>query len=433
MRSATIQLFENIAAMERLEKFLHDEFGLSLESIGRERTLLKVSRLMAGLGFGDSAEYIKSLQRSDEQRQRLLDSVTVSESWFFRDEAPFAHLAQWSVERRQTTPVEPLHLLSIPCAGGEEAYSMAITLLRSGIGDNSFSIDAVDLNGRLVESAKEGLYGSHSFRGVKMETYSEFLIPSQIEGRHEVTARVKDRIRFVEGNLFMLDPVLGGQRYDAIFCRNLLIYFSAEAQLRALEILRSRLKPGGILFLGHAEAGKNVLELFESCGAAGSFSFRPRRTSSAPTSVHNGGGDQKARRTNKTAPKAPSKRSARSASRARKTTPSTEDKAFAELQSLADAGELIKAAQQCEMLVEHAWGDARVLYLCGVVNEACGQHEKACQLYRRALEVDPRHREVMFHLAATLEARGDTAEALELKKLAGDMDDISQREDSSGN
>lgn len=421
--------------MDRLEKYLHDEFGLSLDSIGRERAVHKVRSLMHAAGFFDSGAYIDALSRSEELRQRLFDAVTVAESWFFRDEAPFSFLERWATERHQRRPQDHLNLLSIPCAGGEEAYSIAITLLKAGIADSAFDVDAIDINGRLVERAREGVFGSHSFRGVKRDDYADFFLPAPSSDALEVRARVKERIRFAEGNLFALANVLDGRRFDTIFCRNLLIYFSPQSQVRALNILRDRLNPDGVLFLGHAEAGADVLDLFEPCGVAGAFAFNSRTASVSPA---RGGGPL--RETGiKGVVKGAKKRGAvgKSARPHPRVTAmdgvlSTQQKVFLDLKSLADSGNLSKAVEQCDILLDHASDDARVLYLCGVVNEASGRHEKACLLYRRALEVDPHQSDVMFHLAATLEALGETAEARQLKATAGNLKGRQDQQEAGG-
>lgn len=423
--------------MDPIEKFLHDEWGLSLDSIGRERTLQKVAELMAAEALADEAEYVEALGKSESHRRKLLDVITVPESWFFRDGAPYEFLARWASGWQRGEDNLPLSVLSLPCATGEEPYSIAITLLQAGLKPGDFRVQAVDINPRLLERARAGLFGLHSFRGVKVEDFAAYFHPLPGGEMREVTPRVKDQVEFREGNLFRLDAVFGSMKFDAIFCRNLLIYFSAESQARALLQLQERLKPHGVVFLGHSEAGKAALDLFQPCGSTAAFAFTKRAEGAGPSELAfealSKGARSSARGAGaRTGVPASKRKAKKSSAMAPANLSRAQEKVFTELQSLADSGNLAKAVQQCEYILDYAEDDARLLYLCGVVNEACGRHEKACLLYRRALEVDPKQRDVMVHLAVTLETHGEVAEAQRLKKAADQLEFEADEENDGG-
>ena len=106
----------------------------------------------------------------------MIEEVVVPESWFFRDERPFRWLADHVRARWITSPGRPpLHALSLPCAGGQEPYSIAITLRDAGLPAARFRIDAVDVSARLLEVVRRGVYSANSFRSPRFAARGEGL------------------------------------------------------------------------------------------------------------------------------------------------------------------------------------------------------------------------------------------------------------------
>ena len=110
-----------------------------------------------GLGETDHGEYLAVLNRSEPEFQALVDEVVIPESWFFRDDRPFAYLADRAAAGWLLDPARPpLRALSLPCAGGEEPYSIAMALLDRGLPAVRFEIVAVDVSAPLLVSARPG-------------------------------------------------------------------------------------------------------------------------------------------------------------------------------------------------------------------------------------------------------------------------------------
>ena len=155
-----------------------------------------------------------------------------------------------------------LRILSVGCSTGEEALTLAMMLFDSGqfFWGWDVRVTGLDIDGAALEKAARGIYHRNSLRAVT---------PAQLD-RHfspqEPGVRVKDSIRklvtFRSGNL--LDPASyeGLTPLDALFCRNVLIYFSDEALQRAVRLFHQSLGPGGYLFLGHAESLARVTSAF---------------------------------------------------------------------------------------------------------------------------------------------------------------------------
>ena len=120
---------------------------------------------MAELDISDLNEYAGRLADSEAEQQAMIEEVVVPESWFFRDERLFRWLADHVRAHWIASPGRPpLHALSLPCAGGQEPYSIAIALRDAGLPVNRFRIDAVDVSARLIEVVRRGVYSANSFR-----------------------------------------------------------------------------------------------------------------------------------------------------------------------------------------------------------------------------------------------------------------------------
>ncbi len=142
-----------------------------------------------------------------------------------------AVLALARVVKNEWMPAHPnstLRILSVPCATGEEPYSIAMALMDSGLPATRFRIDAVDVSLRVLDHARRGIYGRNSFRGADLPFRDRYF--RQVENGHLLSEIVRERVDFRQGNLLAHDFASHEGLYDYIFCRNVLIYFDGEAQ-----------------------------------------------------------------------------------------------------------------------------------------------------------------------------------------------------------
>jgi chemotaxis protein methyltransferase CheR len=196
----------------------------------------------------------------------MVSHLTNNETYFFREVAQLEvfsnHVLASLKERRAKTGASVLRLLSVGCSTGEEALTLGMILFDSGqfFWGWDVGVTGMDVDEAALEKASRGVYHQNSLRAVT---------PALL-GRHFVAGekgvRVKDSIRklvsFRPGNL--LDPASyeGLVPLDALFCRNVLIYFSDEAIQKAVRLFHEVLAPGGYLFLGHAESLARVTSAF---------------------------------------------------------------------------------------------------------------------------------------------------------------------------
>jgi len=192
--------------------------------------------------------------RPDEALERaIVEALTTHESSFFRDGKPFEHLAKILPRRLASArPGAPLRIWSAACSTGQEPYSIAM-LVGDAIGgkvDSRVEILATDISGDVLQRAREGVFSQFEVqRGLPIRALLKHF--KQEGTRWRVSPDLAAMVRFEERNL--LSDLGGLGRFDAIFCRNVLIYFDAPTKTRVLETLARRLAPDGVLYLGGAE------------------------------------------------------------------------------------------------------------------------------------------------------------------------------------
>jgi chemotaxis methyl-accepting protein methylase len=181
--------------------------------------------------------------------------VTNNETYFFRETHQFDLLIHHVIpERRAELRGRPLRFLSAGCSSGEEPYSLSIALHNAGLplAGVSWEIDACDLNPERVGRAQEALYAEGSLRACDADARRRYF--SAEPAGFRLKEKYRRGVRCFHANLLAPNGLLGWPLYDAILCRNLLIYFSDEAFGSLIGLFSRCLVPGGYLFLGHSES-----------------------------------------------------------------------------------------------------------------------------------------------------------------------------------
>lgn len=395
------------------EGLLREAIGLDASSLGPSAIARAVAARQAACRLDDVHAYWLRVRASPTELQELVEAVVVPETWFFRDSAAFAALAAMVRSELVSNPARPdLRLLSLPCSSGEEPYSMAIALLDAGVPAHRFRIDGVDVSARVIALAERGSYGLNSFRGNELDFRERHFQPAA-PGRWQLREELRARVRLQQGNLFAADFLPGRALYDFVFCRNVLIYFDQETQARAMQVLLRLLAPGGCLFVGPSETGLLPRERFVSAQLPMAFAYR--QVDKAPAAVATP-------RKREPAPPLPlPKRIRRSAapavgSDAGNPAPAGNDAdALGRVRALADQGRLAEAFAAGERLLREQGPSADGYCLLGTIRGAAGDGASADRLYRKALYLDPAHREALAHLALLLESRGSGDQARVLR------------------
>ena len=403
--------------MKLIEHLLREKIGLDTASVGSSTIEHTVRLRMKRLGLKKPDEYQRILESSRDEWEELVESVVVTETWFFRDATPFTAFVQLvRLEWLPQHPAGPFRLLSLPCSSGEEPYSLAMALLDADIPPERFTIDAVDISARALARAQRAVYGKNSFRG-KSLGFRDRHFQVTNDG-HALHPHARNCVQFHRANIFEDNFLAGRAMYDFIFCRNLLIYFNRATQAKALETLHRLLAPQGVLFVGAAEFPLAIGNGFISANVPMAFACRKAGDTVAPLPTAR----QRAARATKSTPPllaSPKLFSHGTAIERRVLTPSAAQAQpdLAAARRLADAGKLAEAAAICQAHLDHQGPSAQAFYLLGLVRDSDGDPQ-AVDYYRKALYLEPEHYETLLQMSLLLEKNGDPAGARMFKRRA---------------
>jgi chemotaxis protein methyltransferase WspC len=406
---------------QRFFDFLKERIGLDVTSVGpaiieravRQRTTLSQA--------AHADEYWQLLQGSRDEQQALIEAVIVPETWFFRYPESFATLGKLARNRlSELNNMRALRILSLPCSTGEEPYSIAMALLDAGLKPHQFKVDGMDVSPLSVEKARRALYGKNSFRGQDLD-YRERHFSAEQDG-HRVNENVREQVRLQVGNV--LDPALLASEpaFDFVFCRNLLIYFDQPTQKQVFEVLKRLTHVDGVLFIGPAEGSLLGRLGMRSIGIPQSFAFS-RHSDPHPEPLPT---PKPVTLPISPAPRSPSPPPVRNRPFSAVTPlPITRNSAnpdaaalLANIAALANEGKSAEARAACEQYLRSHEPVAQVFYWLGLLSDVAGLTLEAQGFYRKALYLEPQHPEALMHLAALLQAQGDSAGARRLQERA---------------
>ena len=220
------------------------------------------------LGLSDYTQYYHHLRYHPNARAELeaaVDALVTNETYFFREEYQLRGFRQEILpglrQRLEAEGRRSLTLWSAGCSTGEEVYTLAILIEGSRLYDGwDIRIFGNDISRRVLAVARRGAYGPSSFRAMPPE-YERYFVETP-EGR-QVVPHIRAMCHFGHLNLLERERSALIGRADAIFCRNVLIYFDDEARRRVIDTFYERLNPGGYLLLGHSESLLNSTTAFE--------------------------------------------------------------------------------------------------------------------------------------------------------------------------
>lgn len=275
----------NIAGQQREQEFdLTDKDFHTLRSIVRERTGInladhkkpmvysRIARRLRALGMKNFREYIVYLsgEGGDAEMADFMNAVTTNLTKFFRESHHFDHLRDEVLRPMALSPASGrrVRLWSAGCSSGMECYSMAMTVADAlpSLEAWDLKILATDIDSNMLETGRRGVYRKEDVESVPREYQKQYLVRHGKPGSEsvEVIEKLRNLASFKYLNFIERWPVKGP--FDAIFCRNVVIYFNKETQKPIFENFARVLKPGGWLYIGHSENLHGVSDKFELQG-----------------------------------------------------------------------------------------------------------------------------------------------------------------------
>jgi len=228
---------------------LEEEIGLDPESVGYKYIEKSINNTILKLGQIDEKEFYKEIIINKKSLEIFIEEIVVSETWFLRNRKSFnnlkIYLNQYDVVN------EKLKILSAPCSTGEEIYSIIFMLFESGISSANCNLAAWDINHLNLNKAKKAMYKKLSLKELNDTDIEKYF------RKEENFYKIKDdylqyKIDFKQINLTKKIIEIN-EKFDIIFCRNLLIYLNENARKILLFNLEQLIKDNGILFVGESE------------------------------------------------------------------------------------------------------------------------------------------------------------------------------------
>ncbi|KAA5599918.1 CheR family methyltransferase [Blastochloris sulfoviridis] len=252
----------------RFREFFYRKTGIMFADNKRYFVDKRLRERMAACNVPAFHDYfnLTRYQANGAELQLLVNAMTVNETYFYREEYQFRCLVESILPEvtRSRRNGDAVRIWTIPCSTGEEPYSIAFQLLDHWRRVDDFAVEIVasDIDTKVLERARRGVYGERALQYVPKATIARYMTPVG-EDVHQVIPEIRDSITFVQANLADALSTARFRGFDVVFCRNLLIYFDDMSRREAAETIFEVLRPGGFVCLGHSESMSRVSSLFD--------------------------------------------------------------------------------------------------------------------------------------------------------------------------
>lgn len=249
------------ADFSRVQALIYQRAGISLHDGKHAMVYSRLSRRLRETGYASFNEYLNWLEKHDgPEWQEFINALTTNLTAFFREQH---HFEIFSTHLRSKPSGTPWRVWCSAASTGEEPYSIVITAFDTLGMNAAFKLVASDIDSRVLAKAAEGIYRIENAKGLTQDYLQRFFLRGK--GANAGLLRAKPELRkaieFMSVNLIRDDWPFR-ESFDVVFCRNVMIYFDAPTQRRVLERIHRVLKPGGMLFVGHAENFSESRDLF---------------------------------------------------------------------------------------------------------------------------------------------------------------------------
>jgi len=248
----------------QLSEFIRAHCGIKMPAAKKSMLESRLQKRLCALGIASFTEYCQILSRSSTMADELLhmiDAVTTHKTDFFREPAHFQFLTETALPEYLGSDGKcsgsRYALWSAGCSTGEEPYTLAIVLSEFAARASGFrfAVTATDISAKVLEKAQLGIYEQSQVSMIPPHLVQKYFMRSKdrSSGLVRIVPELRSAVRFMRMNLMDEGCVPFEKAVDAIFCRNVIIYFHRDTQYRLLSRFCRSLKKGGYLFLGHSE------------------------------------------------------------------------------------------------------------------------------------------------------------------------------------
>ncbi|WP_119156630.1 CheR family methyltransferase [Caldimonas tepidiphila] len=255
------------ADFEKFAEFFYRKTGMRFDAGKRYFVDKRLVERIEATGASNFRDYFVSLrfEASGAELQHLVNSMTVNETYFFREAYQFdclvRHMLDEVAARKQ--PGERIRIWSVPSSTGEEPYSIAIYLLERWAQIDAYEVEILssDIDTNVLAAAQRGVFSQRSVAQLPQAYLDKYFKPMP-DGQWRISRELVESVEFSRVNLTDANDTRRFRDIDVIFCRNLLIYFDDLSRRVAAEAMYDALVPGGFICLGHSESMSRISSLF---------------------------------------------------------------------------------------------------------------------------------------------------------------------------
>ena len=257
------QLSVSPALFQKFQKLIYAETGIWLGNSKNALLCGRLFRRLRALEITSLETYYERVSHPDqyEERTRMIDAITTNETRFFREPRQFEFMVQqvlprWRAQAEHGSRPKRVRIWSAGCSSGEEPYSVAMLLAKHLPAEQGWDVRllATDISNRVLEKARRGIYPITKSAELPADLLHTFMLRGTAERQADMKVKIEiqQMIEFRRLNLNQESNLPEGP-FDAIFCRNVLIYFDMASKRRVVANLTHNLMANGYLFVGHAE------------------------------------------------------------------------------------------------------------------------------------------------------------------------------------
>ena len=254
------------ADFERVRKLIYDHAGIALSAAKQDMVYSRLARRLRETHTKTFGDYLALLERGDKAEwEKFVNSLTTNLTSFFREPHHFPLLAEHLKKIQGRSPIK---IWCSAASTGEEPYSIAMTVVEALGGFNTpVSIVASDLDTNVLAIAAKGSYGPDRVDKLSPERLHRFFVKASAapDGQYTIRPELRRMVTFQRLNLLESNWTVRGP-FDALFCRNVMIYFDKPTQYKILSRFAPLMSPDGLLFAGHSESFLHAADLFRSQG-----------------------------------------------------------------------------------------------------------------------------------------------------------------------
>ncbi|WP_159992978.1 protein-glutamate O-methyltransferase CheR [Roseomonas sp. 18066] len=251
--------------LQRLCDLIYRRTGIAYGEPKRAYVERRLAERMTATGQGGFAGYMALLRTSAAEVEQLINSLTVNETYFYREEHQLGCLVHDLLPEivRRRGAGDLVRIWSMPCSTGEEAYSIALWLLENWPLVDAYHVEIIgsDIDSRALADALRADYGERALARLPPSVLTDYFEPAR-GGTRRLIRDLRESVSFTQANLIEAESMAMQGRFDVIFCRNVLIYFDEASRRQAAGRLWDALNPGGFLCLGHSESMARISDRF---------------------------------------------------------------------------------------------------------------------------------------------------------------------------